>query len=77
MVHLREMKAGECGEIEGFEVSGDNNYKKKLLALGLTKGTRLKVLRVAPLGDPVEVEVRGTMLSLRKGESDLIKIRRV
>ena len=76
MEHLKDLKAGESGEIVGF-TEGDENYKRKLLSLGLTKGTKVKVLRVAPLGDPMEVEVRGYQLSLRKDESEILKVKRI
>jgi ferrous iron transport protein A len=45
--------------------------------MGLTKGTRFTVLRVAPLGDPVELDVRGFKLSLRKREAEVLAVRRV
>ncbi|MDR2870911.1 MAG: ferrous iron transport protein A [Deferribacteraceae bacterium] len=73
---LRDLQVGEFGEIEGFN-AGDNSYKKKLLSLGLTRGTRVKLLRVAPLGDPMEVEVRGFRLSLRKSEAEILKVKKV
>ena len=76
MTQLKDLKAGEWGEIEGFN-PGDDNYKRKLLSLGLTKGTKVRVLRVAPLGDPMEVEVRGFQLSLRKQEAEILKVKKV
>ncbi len=74
-IHLKEMKAGETGEITGF-YEGDANYRRKLLSLGLTKGAKFRVVRVAPLGDPMEIEIRGFQLSLRKGEANILKVRR-
>jgi ferrous iron transport protein A len=48
------------------------DYKRKLLAMGLTPGTELRVTRHAPLGDPTEIEVRNFRLSLRKHEADAL-----
>ncbi|HPO02511.1 FeoA family protein [Teretinema zuelzerae] len=73
---LKDMEIGSTGEVAGYSRS-DAVYRDKLLAMGLTKGTPFKVLRVAPLGDPVEIEVRGFRLSLRKAESDVLEIRRL
>tara|TARA_A100001015_G_C15029674_1_gene732503 strand:+ start:2352 stop:2585 length:234 start_codon:yes stop_codon:yes gene_type:complete len=54
-------------------LSTDNKtYRRKLLSMGLTPGTEFKVTRVAPMGDPVEINVRGFALSLRKGEAQAI-----
>ena len=51
---------------------GRTPYRAKLLSMGLTKGTEFKVLQFAPLGDPVEIEVRGFSLSLRREEADAL-----
>ncbi|MFP4384337.1 MAG: ferrous iron transport protein A [Spirochaetia bacterium] len=71
---LRKLNAGEEAVITGFK-EGVDSYRKKLLSMGLTKGTKVKLLKVAPMGDPIEIEVRGFKLSLRKGEADVLKIR--
>ncbi len=72
---LRDLKPGEIGEIIGYGNS-DPAYRNKLLAMGLTKGIEVKLIKVAPLGDPVEVMVRDYNLSLRKAEADVLQIRR-
>ena len=72
-IHLGQMHTGERGRILGF-AQGDKGFRKKLLALGLTAGTELEVLRVAPLGDPVEIRVRGFALSLRREEAAIIRV---
>ncbi|HBE79140.1 MAG TPA: ferrous iron transport protein A [Firmicutes bacterium] len=72
---LKDLKPGEIGEIIGYEGS-DPVYRNKLLAMGLTKGIEVKLIKVAPLGDPVEVMVRDYNLSLRKAEADILQIRR-
>ncbi len=72
---LKDLKPGDTGEIVGYE-GNEPGYRSKLLAMGLTKGIEVKLLKVAPLGDPVEVMVRGYNLSLRKAEADILQIRR-
>jgi ferrous iron transport protein A len=73
-VHVRDMKPGAKAEVIGYE-SGSKPYRDRLLSMGLTKGTTFSLRKVAPLGDPVEIEVRGYKLSLRKNEADALKIR--
>lgn len=73
---LKDLEPGDLGVVLGFEKSSVD-YRKKLLAMGLTHQTQFKVIRKAPLGDPIEIEVRGYNLTLRKEESALVKIERV
>ena len=70
------LKAGEFAEIMGYTL-GNAAYRAKLLALGLTHGVRIKIVNVAPLGDPCEIAVRGYHLSLRRDEVGVIKVRRL
>lgn len=72
-MNLREMSVGETGLVAGYSETG-RSYRKKLLAMGLTPGTELKVTRVAPMGDPVEIQVRGFKLSLRKDEAAAVQV---
>jgi len=65
---LADMSVGDRGRVTGFE-KGFEKYRKKLLAMGLIKGTEFTINRLAPMGDPVEIEVRGYNLSLRKDEA--------
>ncbi|MDR2884903.1 MAG: ferrous iron transport protein A [Deferribacteraceae bacterium] len=74
-IHLKDLKVGDVAEIVGF-YDGDPSYQRKLLSLGLTRGAKIKVIRVAPFGDPMEISVRGFNLSLRKNEADVLKVRR-
>ena len=69
---LRDLKPGETGLISN--ISGEGALKKRLLEMGLTKGKEVKVIKVAPLGDPIEIQIRGYELSLRKKEAELILI---
>lgn len=76
-ISVQQLKAGDRVEIVDFEEGGDPIYRRKLLSLGLTRGAIMKVLRLAPFGDPIEVEVRGFLLSLRKKEASILKLRKV
>lgn len=74
--YLRDLAVGSKGRIVGYErVTG--GYKGRLLAMGLTPGTEFTVIRHAPLGDWIEIEVRGVNLSLRKHEADVLCIEEV
>lgn len=73
---LAELKTGEFAEITGYTL-GNAAYRAKLLALGLTHGVQIKIVNVAPLGDPFEIAVRGYHLSLRKAEVGAIKVKRL
>ena len=73
---MADLKAGELAEITGYTL-GNASYRAKLLALGLTHGVQLKIINVAPLGDPFEIAVRGYHLSLRREEVGVIKVRRL
>jgi Fe2+ transport system protein FeoA len=75
-MQIKELEIGEQAEIVGYE-SRNPAYRSRLLAMGLTKGTVVKLLKVAPLGDPVEIELRGFNLSLRKDEAQVLRIRRL
>ena len=68
-----DLKAGDKAVVAGF-FKGKDSYRKKLLAMGITPGTPFKVVRVAPLGDPVEIQVRGYLVSLRREEAALISV---
>lgn len=73
---LVEMNPGQTVEITGYS-AGNASYRAKLLALGLTRGARIKLVTVAPLGDPIGLEVRGFQLSLRKDEAAVLKVKTV
>ena len=69
---LDALLPGEAGIIS--RVSGGGAIKRRIMDMGITKGTEIYVRKVAPLGDPIEVTVRGYELSLRKGEAENIVI---
>jgi ferrous iron transport protein A len=72
---LKDLRSGQSAVVTGYEAA-DPAYRSKLLAMGLTKGSVLTVIKVAPLGDPVKIEVRGYDLSLRKAEADALIVER-
>ncbi len=67
---LKSAKAGDCVRVA--KVAGKGPLRQRLLDMGLTKGVSVTVQKVAPLGDPLEVSVRGYQLSLRKAEAACI-----
>jgi ferrous iron transport protein A len=73
MTTLKDMKAGDRGRVQGFNSTAPA-YRRKLLSMGLTPGVELQVIRVAPLGDPVEVRVRGSSVSLRRDEASALLV---
>jgi ferrous iron transport protein B len=75
-INLRDMKQGDRGRVVGFRKHCLPD-QKKLLSMGLTPGTEFKLVRIAPLGDPVEIRVRGTDLSLRRDEVAGLRIVRL
>ena len=76
MVTLDKLKVGDKVKIIGFK-KGLPAYRNKLLAMGLTIGTELKLIRIAPLGDPIEISVRDFSLVLRKNEAAILKLERI
>ena len=72
---IRDFNPGESAEIVGF-APGDAAYRKRILEMGLTKGTLITIVKKAPLGDPVEITVRGYQLSLRKEEAAILLLAR-
>ena len=72
MKTLREAKIGETVKV--VKLHGEGAIKRRIVDMGITKGTEVYVRKVAPLGDPVEVTVRGYELSLRKADAEMIEI---
>ena len=65
------------GLVEIVSVGGEGLLRRRLLEMGLTPKTKVKVRKVAPMGDPIEIRCRGYELSLRKDEAKTIEVRRV
>lgn len=74
-MNIDTLKCGEEVRIVGFK-NGQSPYRHKLLAMGLIPGTCITLLRIAPLGDPIEIRVRGYELSLRKEEARILEVTR-
>ena len=72
MKTLREAKVGETVKV--VKLHGEGAVKRRIMDMGITKGIEVYVRKVAPLGDPVEVMVRGYELSLRKADAEMILI---
>ena len=72
MKTLREAKIGET--VKMVKLHGEGAIKRRIMDMGITKGTEVYVRKVAPLGDPVEVTVRGYELSLRKADAEMIEV---
>ena len=70
---LKELKIGEKCRIVRFE-KGDPEYRRRLMMLGATPGTPFEVVRIAPLGDPIEIRVRGSFVSVRRDEALLLEV---
>ncbi len=72
MKTLREVKVGETATV--VKLHGEGATKLRIMDMGLTKGTEVYIRKVAPLGDPVEITIRGYVLSIRKADAELIEI---
>ena len=72
MKTLREAKIGETVKV--VKLHGEGAVKRRIMDMGITKGIPIFVRKVAPLGDPVEVTVRGYELSLRKADAEMIEV---
>ncbi len=72
MKTLRQVKIGESAKV--VRLHGEGAVKRRIMDMGLTKGAEVYVRKVAPLGDPIEVTVRGYELSLRKADAEMIEV---
>lgn len=72
MKTLRQAKVGETVKV--VKLHGEGAVKRRIMDMGLTKGVEVYVRKVAPLGDPVEVTVRGYELSIRKADAEMIEV---
>ena len=69
---LRDAKIGDTVKV--VKLHGEGAIKRRIMDMGITKGVEVHVRKVAPLGDPIEVTVRGYELSLRKADADMIEV---
>lgn len=72
MKTLRDIPVGSTSRV--LKIHGEGKTKRRIMDMGITKGTEIYVRKVAPLGDPVEVTVRGYELSLRKSDADILEM---
>ena len=72
MKTLKQIKIGKSAK--GVKVHGEGALKRRIMDMGITKGVTISVRKVAPLGDPLEITVRGYELSLRKEDAEMIEV---
>ena len=72
MATLKDAKIGQTVRVK--KLTGEGAVKRRIMDMGITKGVEFYIRKVAPLGDPVEVTVRGYELSLRKADAELIEV---
>ncbi len=70
---LRDVKIGESAKV--VKLHGEGAIKRRIMDMGITKGVEVYVRKVAPLGDPIEITVRGYELSLRKSDAETIEVK--
>lgn len=71
-MRFSDMKPGDVCKVTN--VTGEGMLRKRMLDLGITRGTTVRMVRKAPLGDPIEIELRGYRLTLRKTESSVVEL---
>ena len=72
-MNLSEAKVGSTVTVT--KIDGDKAYKRRIMDMGITKGTSLYIRKVAPLGDPIELTVRGYELSVRKMDAQCVQVK--
>ena len=72
MKTLKEVKVGQTVKV--VKLHGEGAVKRRIMDMGITKGVEIYVRKVAPLGDPVEVTVRGYELSIRKNDAEMVEV---
>ena len=73
MKTLKEVKCGDTATV--VKLHGEGAVKRRIMDMGITKGISILVRKVAPLGDPIEVNVRGYELSIRKADAEMIEVK--
>lgn len=72
MKTLRQVKIGDTAKV--LKIHGEGAIKRRIMDMGITKGTDIRVRKAAPLGDPIEITIRGYELSLRKADAEMIEV---
>ena len=70
---LKDVKVGEKATV--LKLTGTGAIKRRIMDMGITKGVEIHVIRLAPLGDPIEITVRGYELSIRKADAEMIEVK--
>lgn len=71
-MNLKEVKIGGTAKVK--KLTGEGAVKRRIMDMGITKGAEVTVRKVAPLGDPIEITVRGYELSIRKADAEMIEV---
>lgn len=72
---MKTLKTARIGEtVKVVRLNGEGAVKRRIMDMGLTKGTEVYIRKVAPLGDPIEITVRGYELSLRKADAEMVEV---
>jgi Fe2+ transport system protein A len=72
MKTLKDVKSGETAII--LKIHGEGQLRKRIMEMGITKGCEVEVIKVAPLGDPIEIALRGYDLTIRKADAESIEV---
>ncbi|MBQ8860492.1 MAG: ferrous iron transport protein A [Ruminococcus sp.] len=72
MKTLKDIKVGDSATVT--KLNGQGAVRRRIMDMGITKGVKIDVCKVAPLGDPLEIKVRGYQLSLRKADAEMIEV---
>jgi len=72
MKTLRDIKIGDSTTV--VKLNGQGAVRRRIMDMGITKGVKINVCKVAPFGDPIEIKVRGYQLSLRKADAEMIEV---
>ena len=70
---LKDVEVGD--KVTVLKLTGTGAIKRRIMDMGITKGVEIHVIRLAPLGDPIEITVRGYELSIRKADAEMIEVR--
>ena len=72
---MKTMKDAKVGEVNTVaKIHGEGALRRRIMDMGITRGTKLTVIKEAPLGDPMEIELRGYHLSLRRADAELVEV---
>ena len=73
---LCDLKIGESGHVYAVNAT-DQRMRRHIVDMGITPGTEIRIVKAAPMGDPIEIRVRGSMVSVRKGEAEIVEVEKL